>query len=194
MGLPFNIDIFSFIPALGAVGLSLKNWLELKQGAVIRPVKFTNYGLWGVKYQEKQNKGLLIPIILSNDGSKSGMVTDISIEFKGPDGTKELDIRRKVELKSIPADTMKAMNFESYRKQGLEELNPFFPIPVASNEDNSVLLDCFDRDNVIQLDKKHTCSIHVSYGNGKSSSIEFPFMLTTEEYDNSTDVIKWLRN
>ncbi len=194
MSLPFGIDAFSFIPALGAAGLSFKNWLGLRQGAVIQANNIVSYGLWGISYEGKTNKGLIIPITFSNDGTKSGMVKDIAIKFKTSTGTKDLNIRRKIFLKDIPVDSLKAMTYQDYRKNGMAEINPFFPISVRSKEDESVILDCLDIDNVIPLDEETKCSITVYYGFNKSTTVEFPFRLSKDNFDKSTEGIQWLRN
>jgi hypothetical protein len=33
----------------------------------------------------------------------------------------------------------------------------------------------------------------VQYGNGKKSAIEFPFTLTTEQFTQAQDALKWFR-
>ncbi|OLS23633.1 MAG: hypothetical protein HeimC2_25370 [Candidatus Heimdallarchaeota archaeon LC_2] len=194
MALPFGIDAFSFIPALGAAGLSFKNWLGLRQGAVIQANNIVSYGLWGISYEGKTNKGLIIPITFSNNGTKSGMVTDIAIKFKSSSGTKDLRIRRKIELKGIPVDKLKSMTYQDYRKNGMLELNPFFPISVGSKEDESVILDCLDLENMIPLDEETMCSITVYYGFNKSTTITFPFNISRDNFEKSTESILWLRN
>lgn len=190
MILPFSIDIFSFIPAIGAASLSLKNWLQLRQGAVILPTKILNYGIWGIDAQTTKNKVLVIPIILNNDGSRAGMVTNIGISFDGID----LEIRRKVNLVQKSEQEIRNMSVNEFRNKGIEGLNPFYPINVYSKEGESLLMECFDGNNIIPLGKTVTCKITVDYGVKSSSSIEFPFHLSEADFNKSLDHLVWARS
>ena len=70
-----NLEIlYSLIPALGAILLSLYNWWVLRQGGKIKPLKIVNYGLWSVKSNEKNLKHLFIPVILDNVAIKPALV------------------------------------------------------------------------------------------------------------------------
>jgi hypothetical protein len=180
MVLPFGIDIFSFVPALGAAALSLKNWLELRQGAVIYPTPILNYGIWGINAQESKNKVLILPIMASNDGSKSGMISNVKVAFDG----RELEVRRKIKLKAHSQQEIRNMAVHEFRNKGIEEINPFFPINVHSKEDTSFLIECWDGNNVIELNKSLTCSITVEFGNNQFRTVKFPFSLTEKDFEN----------
>ena len=190
---PFGIDIFSFIPAIGAASLSIKNWLTLRRGAVIKPNPIINYGVWGKIYQEKKNKVLFLPIMASNDGSKVGMISDIRISFTSGGKTRDLEIRNRVNLIHFPAQSLRGMSRDEFRNKGVEELNPFFPIAVNSKEDTTFMVECYDSGETVPIGEKAECTIELLYGLGNKSSITFPFMLSNEDFDKSLDVIRWLR-
>ena len=191
---PFGIDIFSFVPALGAVALSFKNWLTLRRGAVINPNPIINYGVWGKIYQEKKNKVLFFPIMASNDGSKTGMISDLKISLTSSGKTRDLEIRNKVKIQHFSPQALRGMARDEFKNKAVEELNPFFPIAVNSKEDTSFMVECYDSGETIPVGEKGDCTIELMYGNGRKSSVTFPFLLSNEDFDKSLDVIRWLRN
>ena len=77
-----NYDLlYSIIPALGAILISLYNWYVLNQGGKIKPLKIVNYGLWSVKSDQKKFKNLFIPVIFDNVAIYRSFVTDIKFSF-----------------------------------------------------------------------------------------------------------------
>lgn len=192
--LPFGIDIFSFVPAIGAIALSIKNWWVLHKGAVIEASDIVNYGIWSTKKDGSQNKTLFLPILLSNDGSRAGMVRNIRIRFSTLDKTGELEIRRKVKMENLSGSAIRGMSIGEFTNKGVEEINPFYPINVNSKEDTSFIIECFDGKNVIPLNQELNCSIEVEYGRRRSSTHSFPFFLSEDNFNKSLDYIHWLRS
>lgn len=189
-----EFDIFiSLVPALGAVALSLYNWYRLRAAADIRPERIINYGLWATGSKEIKYKILLIPVLLNNNAIKPGLVTDLNIAFTGKQGKKSLEIRRRVELALPSISALRGMNPNTFRDDAMKELNPIYPVTVRGQEGTLVVFDCFDREDVIVLDEQMTCTITVSYGSKKNSSLSFPFTMSSQNFDDARDIIKWYR-
>lgn len=183
--------LYSLVPALGAILLSLYNWWVLRQGGKIKPLRVVNYGLWSVKVNERKVKNLFIPVILDNIAIKPALVTNIAIFFSSANGNKELPVTRRIEL-TMPG-SMSGLNVNQFRINNTSEIVPFYPIPVNGLEGRMVMLDCHDGGEIIELDEELTCNIEVTYGSEKRSAISFPFRLSSENYEKALDHITWFR-
>jgi hypothetical protein len=186
-----QFDIFSFVPAIGAAALSIQNWLSLKKGAYLIPAPIVNYGLWAIEASGKQSKALVLPIVVHNDGTKTGTITDLKIKFSSSNN--ELKVLRKIKLLSVPKTRINSMNINEYRTEGMEELNPFFPIQVMAKQGETFLIECFDGDNLIPIDQDTNCTIEIIYNNGKVGKQSFPFKLTKDQFVEAKDGIRWFR-
>src|SRR5210317_1468614 len=89
-----TIDVRTLAPAVGAAALSLKNWLDLRKGANIKPLPLLNYGLWSIKKDATRNKVLLLPLMFKNDGVKDGIITSITVSFAKGSEFVPVEIRR----------------------------------------------------------------------------------------------------
>ena len=188
-----NIEIlYSLIPALGAIILSLYNWWVLRQGGKIKALQIVNYGLWSVKVDQRLVKHLFLPVILDNVAIRPALVTDIIISFENNGGKKELDVKRRIEL-TMPPGAMSGMGINQFRINQTKEIVPFYPIPVNGQEGRMVMLDCIDHGEVIDLDQEHICSIEVRFGNNKKAITNFPFKISTADFDKALDHIQWYR-
>ena len=186
-----NYDLlYSFIPALGAILISLYNWYALNQGGKIKPLKIVNNGLWSVKSDQKKFKNLFIPVIFDNVAIKPTLVNDIKISFINDGGIKEIEVKRRIEL--IMPSSMSGLGINQFRANYTKELVPFYPIPVPGQQGIMVMVDCFDSGQ-LELDTNYDCSIEVFFGNNKASSIQFPFRIESEDFEKSLYGIKWLR-
>ena len=94
--------IYSIVPALAAIVLSIYNWYTLRQGGKIKPLNIVNYGLWSVNVDQRKVKHLFLPVILDNVAIKPALVTDIRISFVSEAIKHELDVRRRIELTMPP--------------------------------------------------------------------------------------------
>lgn len=182
---------FSLVPALGAIVLSFYNWYSLRQGGKIKPLKIVNYGLWSVKIEKRKVKHFFLPVILDNVAVKPALVTDITISFES-DGLKtNLAVNRRIDL-TMPS-SMSGMDINQFRMKQTKEMVPFYPIPVNGLEGRMVMLDCFDKGDVLELDKDYFCVIEVTFGNNKNSSTNFPFKVTSDNFEKALDHIQWYR-
>ena len=179
--------LYSVIPALGAILLSLYNWYVLRQGGKIKPLTVVNYGLWSVNVDQRK-----VPVILDNVAIRPALVTDIAISFDSNGTKRNLAVNRRIEL-TMPPGTMSGMNINQFRINQTKEIVPFYPIPVSGQEGRMVMLDCLDRGEVIELDKESLCSIEVTYGRNKKSSVIFDFKLTSSDFEKALDHIVWYR-
>ena len=173
--------------------LSLYNWYVLRSSANIKPGRIINYGLWATEAKDIKYKVLVMPILLNNNSLKPGLVTDLGIEFTGKNGKKSLTIRRRVELDMPSITALRNMNATTFRDVNMKDLNPFYPITVRGQEGTMIMLDCFDQENLINLDEDMTCKISVSYGLKKNSTVSFPFKLSSEDFNAAKEYIKWFR-
>ena len=188
----YQTILYSALPGIGAVLLSLYNWYILRQGGRIKPLKIVNYGIWAIKKDPTMFKHLFMPIILDNSAIKPALVTDIQISFQGPNGeSKQIDVKKRIEL-NMPGSTSGKTVIE-FKQAYTKELVPFYPIPINGQEGNMVMLDCLDSENAITLDTECICTIEVSYGANKRSSVSFPFKLSSQDCEKARDGIIWLR-
>ncbi|MHA2231373.1 MAG: leucine-rich repeat domain-containing protein [Candidatus Hodarchaeales archaeon] len=173
------------LPGVAAALLSAWNWWVMRQGAVIEPDRFVNYGLRNVTFEDHQRysrkeKILYFPVLLNNVGTKAGLVSNIDIFFKGANGEKQLEITRRVDVKMAGGNV------------SIEELVPPMPVSIPSGEGKQVTFECVDDENdVIPINEELTCRIAVRYSHKKKSSIEFPFKLTSENMLAAFRGITW---
>ncbi len=172
MAIPEELTLVgAALPGVAAALLSAYNWWQMRRGAIIKPDRFITYGLENVTWEShqryiRQEKILYFPIILNNVGTKSGLVSNIEIFFRGTNGEKKLDISRRVEVAA----------------SSIEEQVPPMPVSVPAGEGLQVTFECIDYDNdVIPINEDLICRIVVNYGPKYTSSIEFPFKLKSED-------------
>ncbi len=180
------ITYAAYLPGIGAVLLSLYNWYQMRRGAVIKLNQSVNYGL--IRDEEKTEAfKFYFPILTYNEGSKAGMITDITVSFKSLTSEKRIDISRRVEM---------------IHEEGTDEedtsivgLEPSFPFFVPADEGNVTIFECVDYDHdVIPLNQLLTCKISLQYDRKKKSFIEFPFQLNSEEISLLLQgTMKWLK-
>ncbi len=169
-------DLFTYaayMPGFGGALLALYNWYQMRRGAVVKLNQPVNFGL--IRDVEKDGAiNYYFPLLTYNEGSKAGMITDVSISFKSEEFEKRIDISRRVEM---------------VHEEGTEEedtsiigAEPMFPFFISADEGNVAIFECVDYDHeVIPLNKSLTCRINITYDHKKKSSIEFPFQLYSEE-------------
>ena len=184
--------LYSIVPSLGAVALSVYNFYKLREGGKIRPLKILNYGLWTANVKDRKVKNMFLPIILDNYALKSAMVTNISIFFSNNGQEKELTINRKIDLQ-MPPGSMSGMDVNQFRINHTKELVPFYPITVPGQESVMCFLDCTDREDAITVDQNLECKIVVEYGSKGKSSIKFPFLLSSKDFDLALDRLRWFK-
>lgn len=186
---PVTILIAVF-PGLGALFLSLYNWFISQQGAKIKPLPIVHYGLW--KVGRKLNYIVYIPLLLSNYGSKPGMVTSVHIFFDTSSGTKEIEFGRRVELRKSD----KAEGAFQTTQQDFEEQIPPLPVFVGPNESQMYLLECYDNEetNILHPGKTISCRIRIKYDGNKSSTTSFPFYFTEEDDKRVRTSVGWIKN
>ncbi|MHA1982716.1 MAG: hypothetical protein ACW967_00070 [Candidatus Hodarchaeales archaeon] len=176
------------IAALGAVLLSLYNWYTYQKGAEIKPLPFVYYGIWSID----NGHMLYIPLLLTNDGIKPGMVTTVKLFFKSETEKREIRFGRRVELKeSGQKDAYEAT------QQDFSEQVPPLPIFVGPKESQMYLLEYYDSQEgggIITKNKQLTCEIEIESGMGKKSSVEFPFFLTEEDEKKTQLSVAWIEN
>ncbi|MHA2095466.1 MAG: hypothetical protein ACW98F_12675, partial [Candidatus Hodarchaeales archaeon] len=180
------ITYAAYLPGVGAVLLSLYNWYQMRRGAVIKLNQPVNFGL--IRDEEKDGAiNYYFPVLTYNEGSKAGMITDMTISFKSGTSEKRIDISRRVEM---------------VHEEGTEEedtsiigSNPMFPFFVPADEGNVTIFECVDYDHeVILRNKPLTCKINIKYDHKKKSSIEFPFQLYSEQISLLLrGTMKWLK-
>lgn len=174
--------IISAAPGVAAAALALYNWYKMRRGAVLKVGEIVSYGI------EWDNGSVIryyFPILIHNEGSKPGMVTSIRITFKNESIEKWIDINRHIEI------TQKDDEDES---QSIVSIEPLFPVFVPSDEGTVVILECLDYDHdVIPVNEKTTCKVELSYDNKKSSSVEFPFKLLSENISDLDGSVKWFK-
>jgi Leucine-rich repeat (LRR) protein len=169
------------LPGVAAALLSAYNWWIMRRGAVIKPDRFINYGLLNVTFEghqrySRQEKILYFPVLLNNVGTKAGLVSNIEIFFKGANGEKKLDISRRVDVTA----------------SSIEELVPPMPVSVPAGEGLQVTFECIDDENdVIPINEELICRIAVNYGHKRTSSIEFPFKLKSENMLKAARDVAW---
>jgi len=186
-----NNGFFSFIPAISAVAISIRNWLVLRKGADIHPLPFVNYAIWSIKRGEVRNKVLLLPMLFDNSGVSNGLVTGIEIAF-GKDGKfQPVTIRRKIEMNPISEQELRNLDLTGFRNRVLTSVNPTYPIPVYAHESTSILLECFDGDTAIPIGEPTNCRITIQQGNGRSNTVEFPFLLKEQQFEDAVNNLTW---
>ena len=133
-----------------------------------------------------------IPLLLSNYGSKPGMVTSAKIYFETSSGTKEIQFGRRVLLRKSD----KAEGAYQTTQQDFEEQVPPLPVFVGPRESQMYLLECYDNDetNILEPGKTLTCRINITYDGNKSSSTSFPFYFTEEDDSRVRTSVGWIKN
>ncbi|MHA2294569.1 MAG: leucine-rich repeat domain-containing protein [Candidatus Hodarchaeales archaeon] len=191
----FGTTIAAATPGLAAVLLALYNRYMLMRGAILEPDPFVTYGLSAFDPVEgKPRKIFYFPILVNNSGSKTGLITDVEITFQGTDEEKILYVERRVEVKQGPT----SRDLLSYRREDFQELVPQFPAYVPPNEGSTLLLECIDYSNdVVGINEELTCKVVVKYGSDKSSTMTFPFKLTSIDLSKVKGKVQneigWLR-
>ena len=148
------ITYAAYLPGIGAVLLSLYNWYQMRRGAVIKLNQPVNYAL--VRDEEKDGAtNFYVPILTYNEGSKAGMVTDLTISFKSSTSEKRIDISKRVEMVQEEGteneDTL------------ITNMEPTFPFFVPADEGNVTLFECVDFDHeVIPINEPLICKISLS--------------------------------
>jgi hypothetical protein len=176
------------IAALGAVLLSLYNWYSYQKGANIKPLPFVYYGIWGIP----NGYMLYIPLLLTNNGVKPGMVTTVKLFFKSEAEKREIRFERRVELKE--SDQKDA--YETTQEDFSEQVPPL-PVFVGPKESQMYLLEYYDSEEgggIITTNKKFTCEIEIESGMEKKSSIEFSFFLTEKDEKKAQLAVAWIEN
>jgi hypothetical protein len=187
----FLVNWLGYIPGVGAAIISIRNWWVLRKGADITPLPIVNYGLWAIKSGDKTNKMLILPLLFNNDGVKNGLVVNVEVSFSSGGQYKPIQIRRKIRLNDFSEQEMRNMNLTDFRNKVISSVNPSFPVPVYAHEGNTAMFEGFDGDNAIPIGKETMCQIKVIQQDGKTNSIEFPFRLTQEQFDNTVNNLSW---
>ncbi|MFX0114063.1 MAG: leucine-rich repeat domain-containing protein [Candidatus Hodarchaeota archaeon] len=179
-------DISVYAPAVAALLLSLYNWYLMRRGANIQPDKLITYGLQNITWEDhqrynRQEKYLYFPVLLNNEGMKAGVVSNIEIFFKGANGEKKIETVRRVDMNKAGGQLT------------IEELVPPLPISIPAGEGMTVTFECRDAGNeIIPINEDLTCKIAVRYGKNHTSSIKFPFKVTSEDMLKARNVV-WLQ-
>jgi hypothetical protein len=180
-------NILDTYQALEPAFLSAFNWLKLNQGAVIKPQHLQTIGIWREKGYYKQNKRVILPVIVNNVGMKPGMITNIEAFFDGPNGEQRLEVLRRVEMD--PDAEVKRGEEEEY----FAELAPKFPVFVPAKEGAIIMLDCVDRDHdIIPLDEQLDCRLRVTTDGKKKQDVKFRFKLNSEQYLPTVEGFEWI--
>jgi hypothetical protein len=165
----------------------------MRKGADIYPHEIITYGIVNNTAQNPTHDHLYIPLIFHNEGIKPGMITKIEILFDNEGEIKPLQILAKVELNDIGQQAAR-MNIEDFTQKGYTVKIPLYPINVPAGESTDIVLQCYQRieDNIFLLDKEFMCIIRINYGRNKTREVRFPFLLTSEDYEE-TRFLKWYR-
>lgn len=177
------------IPGVAAVGLSLYNWFLMRRGANLKLDIFVTYGLYSPTPREgPPTTHFYFPILVNNVGTKPGMINEIKISCTGIDGEKLLNLNKRVEIqKELGQDP------SNYTINDFMEVVPQFPISVPAQEGTMFLLKCSDVYNdVIPLDEDITFKIMLTYGKKGTSTIEFPFKLSSIDRKLAIKSVKWI--
>ena len=185
------IPYLGYLPGVGAIFISIRNWLELRKGADIIPLPVVNYGLWSIKSGEKTNKVLVLPLLFSNDGVRNGLVVAIDVAFQHGNEFKSIEVRRKVHLSDVSEQELRNLDLTGFRNRFLRSDNPSFPILVYAHEGNSAIFEAFDGINAIPIDQETICRITITQQNGKTNSTDFPFIITHDQFDKAVNNLIW---
>lgn len=187
----FEIDIFSFAPAIFATLLSIYNWYKMTRPANIFPNEIINYGFIASEYHDGNQ--LCIPIILHNEAANKGLVTSVKVGFERGGEVKYLEILGRARLAEININLAYNMDWDKFEAEGYSIIQPTYPIVVEGYQSTDVVFiaQTTSEDNVIPPGEQLNCIIEVKFGRGKINSVKFPFMLSQEaaEVDNQ---LQWL--
>ena len=173
-------------PGVAAVGLSLYNWLMMRSGAKLKLDTFVTYGVYAQRGDPPRTY-FYFPILVNNEGTKPGMITEIRISCVGSQGEKLLTIDGRVE---IPEESNKDPS--NYLPADFKEVIPQFPISVPAQEGKMFLLRCSDvYYDVIPADEELLFKISLKYSKKKTSTIEFPFKMSSIDRNLAIKSIKW---
>lgn len=192
------MDLFTIIPGIGAALIAIRNWLALRKGADITPHRILSYGIVRDSADEPEVKNLYFPILFHNEGTKGGMITKVEIFFQNGEKIKQLPIISKIKLRELTDDQVNLgrqyADMVTFEEKGYTIQIPTYPIAVAAGESIEAMFFCVDykEDNIIPLDKDIKCIIKIEYGKNKVNKIEFPFILTSEDFDG-TDLVRWFK-
>lgn len=192
--LPISTDMLAAaLPGVAAVLLSLYNWFQMRRDANLECESFVTYGAHYPVAAQRVNsrppaKFLYIPVVIGNTGYKAGMINDIILTAKYKSDEKYLKINRRVELHK-----QEGSNPLVYTKQDFLEVVPAFPAYVPPQESTMILLECEDEDHeVLPLNKDLKFKITINFGQGKTSSMEMPFKVSSIDLDKSLTSIAWI--
>ncbi len=192
--LPINTDMLAAaLPGVAAVLLSLYNWFQMRRDANLEIEPFVTYGAhYPVAIQRQSSrplaKFLYIPVVIGNTGYKAGMINDIILTAKYKSDEKYLKINRRVELHK-----QEGSNPLIYKKEDFLEVVPSFPAYVPPQESTMILLECEDEDHeALPLNEDLQFKILINFGQGKTSSLEIPFKISSVDLDKSLTSIAWI--
>ena len=175
-----EIDLFSLIPAVIGLVLSIYNWLMMRKPADIIPNEIVEYGL--ISSEEHEGIKLILPLIFHNDSANPGLITQIKVGFKHGTETKYLKFVGRARLEELTEKTAFQGNWDSFEEGAYKIQQPTYPIsvPGAESVDVVMIANSWDKDQIIPIDNNTTCVVEVSFGNKKKNKIEFPFILKKE--------------
>ncbi|MEJ2277874.1 MAG: hypothetical protein P8Y70_09025 [Candidatus Lokiarchaeota archaeon] len=178
-------ELFTIIPAVVALIVAIRNWLELRKGADIKPHRILSYGIVRDQTEDPKINNIYLPLIFHNEGTKVGMITKV-------------EIISKIKLRELSKEDTNVgrqfVDMVDFEENGYIIQVPTYPISVPAGESSEAMFLSYEdkKQNIIPLDKKLTCIIKIEYGENRISEVKAPFILTKEDYEG-TDYLRWFK-
>ncbi len=188
----YDVDLLSMIPAIFAAALSIYNWLQMRKAANIKVGRIVNYGFISSSYE----KALFycFPLVLENEGAKSGVITEIKLGFQYNGETKYIDTDAKVVLNEMTGVAVPQMDYDRFTQEGYRILLPTYPINIEGNSTKNVtIISTVSLENdILQAGQEGKMVIEVYFGSNKVNKAEFDYYLSQESFD-SDNTLLWLK-
>lgn len=158
----------SYATAVVALGMSLYNYWRAQQGAKLSLGPLVELGgMLNFSPQTRQEHLLLyMPLHLFNEGTKTAMITDISMTAEGPEGT-------------IPMFLMKRV--QGRTSEEIESEQPIFPVFVEAGQGTVATFEFMDGPDVaMKLDQTYQITIMATYNTNRSSSRTYTLTLSRD--------------